>query len=372
MRYLLLSVVAAATAVLLPGAATAPLRPINSVEACGRCHRSIVEAWKESSHARAVDRRLFQDALEIAEQESGPAARRTCLECHAPLAISTNDLALERKTSWEGISCDYCHSVQSVAFVGGQPKPKLEFGAVKSGPMKEAFSGAHLTAYSPVHVSSNVCAPCHEYRNAQGFPVLTTFSEWQASRHGRQSHNCQSCHMSEVAGDVADIRLTRKPGSKINLHRMPGSRSLEQLNRAVKAKLSADRVGDTVRVTVEMSNAGAGHHVPTGSPLRQLLLDLQLDSNQQRFTEHRIYARTVADASGKPIEQEAAAFLKAARVITDTRLAPDEVRREVFTFKVPAGQPAQVKATLSYFYSPTPRMEGQRRVSFLDLRTTVK
>lgn len=371
MRYLILSLcLAAATAG--PARASNPLRPINSAEACGRCHRSIVEAWKESSHARAVERRLFQDALEIAEEESGPAARRTCLECHAPLAITTNDLALDRKTSWEGVTCDYCHSVQSVTFVGGQPKPQLEFGAVKSGPIKEAFSGAHLTAYSPVHVSSSVCAPCHEYKNPQGFPVLTTYSEWQSSRHGRQARNCQSCHMSEVAGDVADIRLTRKPGSKINLHRMPGSRSLEQLNRAVKAKLWAEREGNTVKVTVEVSNAGAGHHVPTGSPLRQLLLDLQLDSNQQRLTQHRVYARTVADATGKPIMQEAAAFLKAAKVITDTRLAPDEVRREVFTFPIPAGQPAQVKATFSYFYSPTPRIEGQRRATFLDLRASVK
>jgi hypothetical protein len=39
-----------------------------SAEVCGRCHRAIHEAWKESAHARAMESRLFQDALELAEQ----------------------------------------------------------------------------------------------------------------------------------------------------------------------------------------------------------------------------------------------------------------------------------------------------------------
>jgi hypothetical protein len=65
----------------------AGLDPISSAELCGRCHRAIHEAWKSSSHARAMDSRLFQDALDAAEGDLGAAARKSCLACHAPLAV---------------------------------------------------------------------------------------------------------------------------------------------------------------------------------------------------------------------------------------------------------------------------------------------
>ena len=52
---------------------------------------------RASSHAHAMDSRLFQDVLEMAESEYGAAARKTCLGCHAPVAVQTGDLALRRK-----------------------------------------------------------------------------------------------------------------------------------------------------------------------------------------------------------------------------------------------------------------------------------
>src|SRR5512147_464915 len=89
--------------------------PPETAEACGRCHRAIHEAWKTSAHANSMESRLFQDALELAENEIGAETRRTCLGCHAPVATRINDLALRRKVSWEGITCDYCHSIDSVS-----------------------------------------------------------------------------------------------------------------------------------------------------------------------------------------------------------------------------------------------------------------
>ena len=180
---------------------------MSSAEVCGQCHRSIVEAWKESAHSKAMESRLFQDALEAAETESGAGVRKTCMGCHAPLAVASGDLQLERKVSWEGVTCDYCHSVREVNFERGVPQANLTFGLIKSGPLKNAVSGAHSTSYSPVHESSRVCAPCHEYRNAQGFAVLSTFSEWQASRYSKEGKNCQTCHMYQVMGKVADVRM---------------------------------------------------------------------------------------------------------------------------------------------------------------------
>lgn len=351
----------------------APLRPMSSAEVCGGCHRSIVDAWKESAHAKAMESRLFQDALDAAETAMGSGVRKTCMGCHAPLAAYTGDLDLQKKVSWEGVTCEYCHSVRDVTIDNGKPQVKIEFNLVKSGPLKQTVSGTHSTAYSEVHESSRVCAPCHEFRNAQGYAVLSTYTEWQKSRYAKEGKNCQSCHMYQVAGRVADVKLARSPDSHLNLHRMPGGHSLDQLNRTVKAKLSTVREGGKAKVTVEVSNTNAGHYVPTGSPLRKIVLTVRAETrNGQRLEQQRVYGRVVADGAGKALQLEHAAFLQAASTVSDTRLAPDEVRKEEFTFDVPEGQSADIRATLSYYYSPAAREDAEQRTNFLSLRGAVR
>jgi Cytochrome c554 and c-prime len=75
----------------------ADMTPPASAELCGRCHRGIHEAWKTSSHSQAMESRLFQDALALAEGDFGVEARKTCLECHAPIAVKIGDLRLEKR-----------------------------------------------------------------------------------------------------------------------------------------------------------------------------------------------------------------------------------------------------------------------------------
>lgn len=365
-RWLVIQVVA------LPALWALPLKPMSSAELCGRCHRSIVEAWKESSHAKAAEGRLFQDALETAERAMGSQVRQNCLSCHSPIAAQTGDMAMERKVSWEGVTCDYCHSIRDVTMVGGNAKAKLEFTNVKTGPMKDAISSIHLTAYSAVHTNSIVCAPCHEYKNSLGFAVLTTFSEWQASRYAKENKTCQSCHMYQVSGRVAEARLDREPEGKVNLHRMPGSRSVSQLNQTLKTRLVSAREGDRIKVTVEVANTGAGHSVPTGSPLRQLILQVDAEGGGRKLSQNKVYTRKVADASGAALGAEHTAFLKAAKSISDTRLAPDEKRVEEFWFDIPAGSPTNIRASLSYYYSPSERSAEQRTVTIRTLTDRVR
>ena len=93
-----------------------------SAELCGRCHRAIFEAWKDSSHSKAMQSWLFQDALELTETDFGRGARRTCLRCHSPVGIAVGDVNLEKKVSWEGVTCDYCHSLRSVSMVECESK----------------------------------------------------------------------------------------------------------------------------------------------------------------------------------------------------------------------------------------------------------
>jgi hypothetical protein len=304
----------------------------------------------------------------MAQADFGPTGRMVCLGCHSPIGAQIGDVGLARKVSWEGVTCDYCHSIREVSFDGRNPKAVLNFGAVKTGPLSDAVSKAHQTAYSAVHTSSALCAVCHEYKNAAGFPVLTTYSEWKASRYWKEGKQCQSCHMSRVEGDVVDPRVARSSTAKINLHQMPGSHSLEQLNKAIKVHLNATREGGQLRITVEISNQTAGHYLPTGSPLRQLVMELRADSAAgQHFSKQRVYARSVADQHGTVLMREHFAFLRAAKLVSDTRLAPDEKRVETFQFPIPKGVQTQVKATFWYYYSPLAKRESEKRVTFLTL-----
>jgi hypothetical protein len=345
----------------------------SSAEFCGDCHRAIEEGWKQSAHSQAVESRLFLDAMNLAATDYGASARKTCLSCHSPIAVESGDLALVKKVSWEGITCDYCHSVRDVTLSGPNPKATLDYSLVKSGPWKDVTSPVHGTIYSAVHTSSLICASCHEYRNSLGFPVLTTYTEWSKSAYGTKNQNCQSCHMYEVKGNVVDPRVERTKEAGINLHQIPGSHSMQQLEKALHAQLTTTHEGGRLRIVVEVTNRGAGHSVPTGSPMRQLILEVHASPyGGAPMSERRVFRRTVADAKNVTIELEPQAFIKGAKTISDTRIPPGETRKETFTFQVPQGTRTQVEADLIYYYSPMATTEAQQQFKFLTMSRLVE
>jgi hypothetical protein len=344
-----------------------------SAEYCGNCHRAIEQGWKESVHSQAMESRLFQDALQMAESDFGAHARSVCLGCHSPTAVETGDLSLVRKVSWEGITCDYCHSIRSVSMSGPNPKAVVVYNNVKEGPYKGVSSPAHGTAYSPLHTSSLLCATCHQYRNSLGFSVLTTYSEWKKGPYWAEHKGCQSCHMYRVEGEVVDPRVKRTPDQGINLHQMPGSHSLKQLNKAIRGRLIVSHDAGQLHVEVDVTNQGAGHMVPTGSPLRKLILQVRvLPFGGKPVRAERVFTRVVADQHGKILNREDLVFIKAAKVVSDTRLAPRETKKETFTFKVPQGVRSTVEADFYYYYSPTAATKAQQEVKFLSFRRFVQ
>lgn len=354
------------------GPASAAQMP-ETAEYCGNCHRAIELGWKQSVHSQAMESRLFQDALQMAQNDLGPNARSVCLGCHAPTIAVTGDLNLVRKITWEGVTCDYCHSIRGVNTSGTNLKALVAYNNVKEGPWKGVASPAHGTAYSPVHTSSVLCASCHQFKNSLGFPVLTTYSEWQKSPYAPEQQGCQSCHMYRVEGEVVDPRVKRTPNAGINLHEMPGSHSLTQLNKAVRGGLLVSHEGGQLNVEVDVTNQGAGHMVPTGSPLRKLILEVTaFPFGGKPQQQKRVFTRVVADQHGKILNYEDLVFMRAAKVISDTRLAPRETKKESFTFKVPQGVRSTVEADFYYFYSPSAATRAQQEVKFLSFRQFVQ
>jgi Cytochrome c554 and c-prime len=340
---------------------------LTSAEECGRCHVDIARYWKASRHAQAADNPRFQALLARLKQDG--VVDLPCVRCHAPAVVYMQDTRWEKKTSWEGVTCDFCHSVRSI---GTDPKRPfvLEVGRVKTGPLRNANPTVHGASFSEVYTSSTLCAPCHQYVNGKHFAVLTTFSEWQASPYPGKDITCQSCHMRATSGKVVDPKVARTSGTSVNVHEMPGGHSLQELNRALQAQIAALRRGDTVEVTVRLANRGAGHRLPTGSPLRAIVMVVEATGSiGQTQTATRTYARVVVDESGKELTDEGTVWLRAVRVVRDDRIAPGEQRVEKFTFKLPRSTPAHAAARFYYRYAPDATLMGEPGVPFLTINT---
>ena len=340
---------------------------------CGDCHRDIYRMWRDSTHAMAMEDPIFLDAYHDTKQREGEEVSRTCLECHAPLAAITGDLQLEERVTWEGVNCDYCHSIVSVDDSTRPPRATIEISDVKRGPIPDAESPGHEVAYSPLHQESLVCAPCHEYINGDGTPVMTTYTEWKASSAARDGTSCQNCHMELTRANVVDPRVKRSSGAMVNQHQVPGGHSLEQLHRALSVAIDPARDGGQLQLGIRIVNRGAGHAVPTGMPGRRVIMDLQVEtSSGKTFTEKRVFEKTFLSADGKSISHDSGFFAKGVQFAADTRIKADEARLEEFTFAIQEQDTAYVTLKLHYEHAPQGLDEDKVWITFLSERRVVR
>ena len=83
---------------------------------------------------------------------------------------------------------------------------------------------------------------------------------------------------------------------------------------------------------VDVKNAGAGHFIPAGAPGRQIVLRASFlgRSGDEIALQERVFQRRLEDPEGN-----VGSLTTAARVKSDTRIAPLATRREVFELRAP-------------------------------------
>lgn len=256
----------------------------------------------------------------------GPLAERgECADCHAPGIdgdLGGRDLLEAEGLAYEyGVHCDVCHRVESVSPADPRPGVGGRLGLMRpSEPGSPALgAGGRLPlTFGPSHDSPNprmgvvqrdhfregaLCAGCHQLdvqvkvpgqaldpnRWPQGvLPVQSTYLEWQAG--ALADAPCQSCHMPPAAerANGADLQLTgdaeagiqggwyRPPGA-VRQHawfgpRQPASRMLEL---AAAVFIQSQVANGTLTAEVTVKNVGAGHALPTGEPMRHLVLRVE-------------------------------------------------------------------------------------------------
>lgn len=318
---------------------------------CSKCHSDIFRNWKQSMHAAAFENPVFQTAYRKAWLVEGPEAARSCLPCHAPNANVTGDHGAALAITREGVTCISCHGTAAAGMrtahddrsddpPGGMKHPTP--AALKTGTHTNSGHGGNFSGIRP-------CAGCHDSENRHKMHISATQTEWSASPSAAAGETCQKCHMPSVRG-----RTANKDGRE-GMHDHSLAATLETIREAVTAEITDVTVNSgAVTASITLRNAKAGHSVPTGSPARSLVLEVRLMNAAGTVLEaqKRIYRKALADADGNGLSSYSDAFLHAATVASDNRLAPGETRVETVSFKSFPGENAKVTVELYLLANP--------------------
>jgi len=352
----------AASVPVKPGAAT----PSQFVSAQGcRCHGSLVAEWQASMHSKALEDPLFTTKVAEGDKATGNNLGPFCRRCHAPVANMTGEdnSASMSPASAEGITCTFCHQITSVAKPVGNVSQLIEANGVYRGQIEDPQS-PHEPVYSALHKTSEVCGGCHNVMHpVNGMHLESTYAEWQKSPQAKQGIQCQDCHMSETPPTVGPSTGSAASGAatRPNIYHMTfagaqvalgdPARATALLKSAAKVEVSAPEIvaaGTKGKVSVKVTNTGAGHSLPTGlTEVRQMWLELVVvdDAGKETLLGTHVYGTVLKDAKGKhPVQ-----LWDATSIYSDDRIAPMESVTETFKVALPDGvTAADLRARLLY------------------------
>jgi len=247
-----------------------------------------------------------------------------CADCHAPgIDGVAGGRGLHEATGAayeKGVHCDVCHKVADIdlskppgvgqRLVMGRPSEPGEntfkWEPVFYGPIIDVPNPMMRAGYQPKFNESQFCAGCHEQnqpallpdqeldaaRWPDGLPVHSTFSEWQAGSYGKDGVPCQHCHMPASPDTLNSISLMKdkrdesitfgweRPGEDNRMHTFMGPLDGEPrlIDTALRLSLTSEVTPGGVATRVTVKNVGAGHAVPTGEPMRSLVLVVEASS----------------------------------------------------------------------------------------------
>ncbi len=262
---------------------------------CGACHREIYAEWKTSIHSQAWTDPYFRVDWKFDESQ------QICKNCHIPLdrqqehkvlgfrdteklkPILADNPDFDAKLQHEGVTCAACH--------------------FKDG--KILGVNGNLDAPHPVEKLANaneICLRCHIVQGARWdtfyrYPPCGTAAEIEAGAgrwQGRSGEltvrnvselGCVQCHMPVVERALVEGGPVRE-GRR---HLWRGGHDPAMVKQALDirfAEIGAD-AADRRAFALTLTNVGAAHYLPTGTPDRYLSVRLR-----------------VLDRDGHPLEEE--------------------------------------------------------------------
>jgi len=273
--------------------------PVNlEQDFCINCHPPIYKQWSVNFHALSASNEIFQTLYSGTDVYGNPGVglgykldfpdtAGSCALCHAPVAALQSpyhsDMSNLTGLGQRGVFCEFCHKIVNVELSN-----LMTVYGVNAIEFTRPFPGERQVFYGPnddadgdtdtllpLIRKSEFCAPCHACE-FWGVPVYTSFPEWEASEYKTMGIQCQACHYRPdgITTNYAPLShgQERDPND-IPSHLIMGEENLSLHYESATLSISASKESDDRLVTtVEVSNAFAGHHLPTGRPIRNIIL----------------------------------------------------------------------------------------------------
>jgi hypothetical protein len=334
---------------------------------------------------------LGQNAVGPGFRLDYPELGGNCAACHVPGAAARPggayhvDIREVSGIDLEGVFCEFCHKVGDVRLdpSTGLPDPSkpgvLSMRLYRPDEGQQLFFGnfddvSRRVTYLPLIKESAFCATCH-FGAFWGTVAYNSFGEWLDSPYSdpETGRTCQSCHMPPVDYDYFILPeqggLHRDP-ERIVSHLMPGAVDSALLQATAHVAIEAGQEGNRLRVTVRVTNTGAGHHIPTDTPLRNVILLVSAtDAGSQPLTlvdgpvipewggvgdpaqgyyaglPGVLYAKILADFYTG--ETPTYAYWRQTRLVSDNRIPALATDESTYQFELPATDgPITVEARL--------------------------
>ncbi|MFQ5646800.1 MAG: multiheme c-type cytochrome [bacterium] len=300
---------------------------------CSMCHYDIYAEWRGSMHSLAYTDPYWQVMWRLCAKETNGRFNVYCAGCHATIGVLTNTMLSPKDATPQnpaianikfGVQCDVCHSIKEVtgkkAPIGRQGNASIMFdpGNVKHGPFKDSPVVGHKSEYSPLHRSAEFCASCHSMFNPiNNNPIVDTYQEWKGSVYAKHNIICQDCHMARIENSIKISQTLKKidtprvaaiggpPRANVRPHNFVGANytvlermgfpkygamARKRLQNAAQLRIEAPgevSSGKEVKFKVAVTNAEAGHNLPTGmNELRQIWLDIEVKDKNGKLLYH--------------------------------------------------------------------------------------
>lgn len=272
---------------------------------CSSCHMAYYKEWVIDKHSMSQNNLLFLSLYSGTDKNGNqniypgfrldhPQQNGNCTLCHNPEAALDNDFDVDLRSkisqNTNGISCDFCHKIESVdqdplkTGVKGLNITRIckGFKDIRYGPIKDPIQPSKYEElkYNSLYKTSLSCAKCHDGSNGN-ILIYSTFTEWVNSPAAKKGIQCQTCHMQPrnkkgsdkySIVDNPDVKHKLRPYFEVHSHSFltdsPHNFRKEYIDLSLKAKKENDRI----LVTAVVENNNFGHSFPTGNPMRNAIL----------------------------------------------------------------------------------------------------
>ena len=266
--------------------------------------------WINDKHSMSQSNPFFLSIYKQFKQDH-PDKNGNCALCHNPEAALDNNFDIDARKKSNGISCDFCHKIESVdqnplkKGVEGLNVLRLCKGQtdVRFGPLKDPSQpgSKEELKYNSLFKTSLSCAKCHDGLNGN-VQIYSTFTEWLNSPAAKKGVQCQSCHMAPRKDapmgrlssivDNADVKHKERPYYEVHSHNFLTENPHEFRKKYVDLIVETHRQHvssnghNKLIVTCKVENNNFGHSFPTGSPMRNaiLILDVKCKNSKGEFT----------------------------------------------------------------------------------------